>query len=70
MELVEGKPLGDVIGKEGVPLARLLQLAIPLADARCIPVLVEIPLRKDRIPDTRLFVVCGREHWDCSGPSR
>jgi len=33
MELVEGKPLGDVIGKGGVPLARLLQMAIPLADA-------------------------------------
>src|SRR5262249_22560409 len=33
MELVEGKPLGDVMGKGGVPLARLLQLAIPLADA-------------------------------------
>src|SRR5215510_6896819 len=33
MELVEGKPLGDVIGKGGVPLARLLHLAIPLADA-------------------------------------
>src|SRR6516225_3237402 len=33
MELVEGKPLGNVIGKGGVPLARLLQLAIPLADA-------------------------------------
>jgi serine/threonine protein kinase len=33
MELVEGKPLGDVIGKRGLPLARLLQLAIPLADA-------------------------------------
>src|SRR5213593_4361864 len=33
MELVEGKPLGDAIGKGGVPLARLLQLAIPLADA-------------------------------------
>src|SRR5262249_18274527 len=33
MELVEGKPLGDVIGKAGVPLARFLQLAIPLVDA-------------------------------------
>src|SRR5215469_17430595 len=33
MELVDGKPLDDVIGKRGVPLARLLQLAIPLADA-------------------------------------
>src|SRR5262245_52532068 len=33
MELVEGKPLSDVIGNGGVPLARLLQLAIPLADA-------------------------------------
>src|SRR5262249_10086580 len=33
MELVEGKPLVDVIGARGVPLARLLQLAIPLADA-------------------------------------
>jgi serine/threonine protein kinase len=33
MELVEGKPLGDVIGTRGVPLARLLQFAIPLADA-------------------------------------
>ena len=33
MELVDGKPLSDVIGRRGVPLVRLLQLAIPLADA-------------------------------------
>jgi serine/threonine-protein kinase len=33
MELIERKPLGDIIGKGRLPLARLLQLAIPLADA-------------------------------------
>ena len=32
MEYVDGKPLSDVIGK-GVPLAQLLKVAIPLADA-------------------------------------
>jgi TolB-like protein/Flp pilus assembly protein TadD len=33
MELVEGQPLGDLIVKGGLPLARILPLAIPLADA-------------------------------------
>jgi serine/threonine protein kinase len=33
MELVEGKRLADLIPERGLPLARLLQLAIPLADA-------------------------------------
>jgi serine/threonine protein kinase len=33
MELVEGKPLSDLIGNRGVPLPSLLELAIPLADA-------------------------------------
>jgi Tol biopolymer transport system component/predicted Ser/Thr protein kinase len=33
MELVEGKPLRQVIPKEGLPLARFFDLAIPLADA-------------------------------------
>jgi serine/threonine-protein kinase len=33
MELIEGKPLGDIIGTGGLALVRLLQLAIPLADA-------------------------------------
>ena len=33
MELVEGKPLSDLIVKGGMPLAPLLALAIPLADA-------------------------------------
>src|SRR6516164_9108282 len=32
MEYVDGKPLSDVIGK-GVPLAQLLKVAIPMADA-------------------------------------
>src|SRR5712671_5109132 len=33
MEYVEGKPLSDLIVTGGLPLARLLSLAIPLADA-------------------------------------
>jgi Tol biopolymer transport system component/tRNA A-37 threonylcarbamoyl transferase component Bud32 len=33
MELVEGKPLSELIVKGGLPLARILPLAIPLADA-------------------------------------
>jgi eukaryotic-like serine/threonine-protein kinase len=33
MELVEGKPLDALIVKGGLPLARILALAIPLADA-------------------------------------
>jgi serine/threonine protein kinase/tetratricopeptide (TPR) repeat protein len=33
MEYVEGKPLSDVIVKGGLPLAQILDLAIPLADA-------------------------------------
>ena len=33
MELVEGKPLSDLMMKGGQPLARILSLAIPLADA-------------------------------------
>src|SRR6516164_8852956 len=33
MESVEGKPLSDLIVKGGLPLAQILNLAIPLADA-------------------------------------
>jgi serine/threonine protein kinase/tetratricopeptide (TPR) repeat protein len=33
MELVEGRPLGDVIEDHGLSLERLLDLAIPIADA-------------------------------------
>jgi serine/threonine protein kinase/Tfp pilus assembly protein PilF len=33
MELVDGKPLNELIVKGGLPLAQLLTLAIPLADA-------------------------------------
>jgi serine/threonine protein kinase len=33
MELVEGTPLTALIGTRGLPLDRLLQLAIPLADS-------------------------------------
>ena len=33
MELVEGKPLSEVIAKGGLPLPRILPLIIPLADA-------------------------------------
>jgi len=33
MELVEGKPLAEVIPREGVPLSQLLRIAIPVADA-------------------------------------
>jgi serine/threonine protein kinase/tetratricopeptide (TPR) repeat protein len=33
MELVDGQPLADLIGKGGLPLSRILALAIPLADA-------------------------------------
>src|SRR6202022_1400055 len=33
MELVEGKSLTDLIPKDGLPLDRLLKIAIPLADA-------------------------------------
>jgi Tol biopolymer transport system component len=33
MEYVEGKPLGDLIVKGGLPLTKLLSVAIPLADA-------------------------------------
>ena len=33
MELVEGRTLTDVLGKGGLPIDRLLKIAIPLADA-------------------------------------
>jgi len=33
MELVEGKPLAELIPSEGLPLSRFLDIAIPLADA-------------------------------------
>ncbi len=33
MELVDGRPLDDLIGRGGLPLARILAVAIPLADA-------------------------------------
>ena len=33
MELVEGSTLGDLMPKEGFPLVRFLQIAIPLAEA-------------------------------------
>src|SRR5439155_18068678 len=33
MELVEGKPLKEIIPKDGLPLERLLKIAIPLAEA-------------------------------------
>ena len=33
MELVVGKPLSELIPRDGLPLARLLKLAIPLSDA-------------------------------------
>jgi eukaryotic-like serine/threonine-protein kinase len=33
MELVEGRPLSDLVVKGGLPLVRILPLAIPLADA-------------------------------------
>jgi serine/threonine protein kinase len=33
MEYLEGKPLGEVIVKGGLPLTKILNLAIPLADA-------------------------------------
>ena len=33
MELVEGRPLSEVIVSDGLPLASVLTLAIPLADA-------------------------------------
>jgi hypothetical protein len=33
MELIEGNPLGDLIVKDGLPLTRILPLAIRLADA-------------------------------------
>jgi serine/threonine protein kinase len=33
MELVDGKPLSDLIVKGGLPLVRILSVAIPLADA-------------------------------------
>ena len=33
MEFVEGRSLADVIGRNGVPLDRLLKIAIPVADA-------------------------------------
>src|SRR5262249_2529033 len=33
MELVEGRSLAEVIPKTGLPLARLLKIAIPVADA-------------------------------------
>jgi TolB-like protein/Tfp pilus assembly protein PilF len=35
MELLEGKPLTELIVKGGLPLPQLLALAIPLADALC-----------------------------------
>ena len=34
MELVEGKTLGRLLPKDGFPLSRLLEIAIPLVDAR------------------------------------
>src|SRR5439155_26076516 len=33
MELVEGRPLKEIIPKEGLPLERLLKIAIPMAEA-------------------------------------
>ncbi len=33
MQLVEGKTLGELIPKEGLPLGRFLQIVLPLADA-------------------------------------
>ena len=33
MEFVDGKPLGELIPPDGLPLDRLLKIAIPLADA-------------------------------------
>jgi serine/threonine protein kinase/tetratricopeptide (TPR) repeat protein len=33
MELIEGRTLADVISKEGLPLAKFFELAIPIADA-------------------------------------
>jgi hypothetical protein len=33
MECIEGRSLGESIPKEGMPLDRLLNIAIPLADA-------------------------------------
>jgi serine/threonine protein kinase len=33
MELVDGRPLSEMIPKSGVPLARLLSIAVSLADA-------------------------------------
>src|SRR5215471_13936969 len=33
MECIEGKPLSDLIGTDGLPLERLLEVATPLADA-------------------------------------
>ena len=33
MELVRGRPLGDLIPGDGLPAAKLLELAVPLADA-------------------------------------
>ncbi len=33
MELLEGRPLAELIPQDGFPLSRLLKIAIPLADA-------------------------------------
>jgi eukaryotic-like serine/threonine-protein kinase len=33
MERVVGRPLGDVIGRDGLPIGRVLDLAVPIADA-------------------------------------
>jgi TolB-like protein len=33
MELIEGRPLDELIPREGLPVARFLELALPLADA-------------------------------------
>src|SRR5262249_35949823 len=33
MEYVDGRPLSDVIGRGGLPLTRILTLAIPMVDA-------------------------------------
>jgi len=33
MEMVSGQPLSEIIGRDGLPLERLLKIAVPLADA-------------------------------------
>ena len=70
MELVNGRPLGSLIPPGGLPLDRLLQIAVPLADAISAAHARGITHR-DLKPDN--IVVTGDDHvkcWTSGAPRR